>query len=66
MSNLKNKSFEIRTQVSNVESLMFAADMLADHISATGEKREEVDRFLALFYMAVDATRELKAMTEDL
>lgn len=66
MSNLKNKSFEIRTQVNNVESLMFAADMLADHISVTGEKREEVDRFLALFYMAVDATRELKAMTEDL
>lgn len=66
MSNLKNKSFEIRAQVNNVESLMFAAGMLADHISATGEKREEVDRFLALFYMAVDATRELKAMTEDL
>lgn len=66
MSNLKNKSFEIRTQIGKVESLMFAADMLADHISATGEKREEIDRFLTLFYMAVDATRELKAMTEDL
>lgn len=66
MSNIKSKSFEIRTQIGKVESLMYSADMLADHIVAAGEKREEIERFLTLFYMAVDATKELKAMTEDL
>lgn len=56
----------IFAQASKVNALILAADDLAEYVRATGEKKDEADRFLTLFYMAVDATKELKAMTEDL
>lgn len=53
-------------QTNKVNALILAADNLADYITADGEKKAEIERFLTLFYMAVDAAAELKAMTEDL
>lgn len=62
-SKKRNAIFE---QTNKVSALILAADSLADYITADGEKKEEINRFLTLFYMAVDATAELKTMTEDL
>ena len=37
---------------------------MADHFEATQETKEEHERFLTLFYMAVDTVKELKPLME--
>ena len=46
-----------------VHALMYAADKIADEFNAT---KEELERFLNLFYIAVDAAKELCVMAEGL
>jgi hypothetical protein len=68
MSNEKNvmKALAVRNQVMKVEALMYSADKMIDEFETTVGAREELERFLNLFYMAVDATKELKDIAEGL
>ena len=57
------KTLEVRNQAMKVHALMYAADKIADEFNAT---KEELERFLNLFYIAVDAAKELCVMAEGL
>ncbi len=58
------KMIEVRNQAVKVESLLYVADKLVEEFSVTKETKDELERFLSLFYMAVDAAAELKEMAE--
>lgn len=60
------KTMEVRNQAVKVESLLYAADKMVEEFEVTKETKEELERFLSLFYMAVDAAVELKDMVEGL
>ena len=48
------------------KSLLYAADKIVEEFHATKETKPELERFLNLFYMAVDAAAELKDMAEEM
>lgn len=54
----------IHSQLAKLNALLLAADDMADHFEATQETKEEHERFLTLFYMAVDTVKELKPLME--
>ena len=68
MSNEKNvtKTLQLRNQAIKVKSLLYAADKIVEEFHATKETKPELERFLNLFYMAVDAAAELKDMAEEM
>lgn len=68
MSTEKNvmKTLEVRNQAMKVHALMYAADKIVDEFETTKETKEELERFLNLFYIAVDAAKELSVMADGL